>query len=223
MLLLLAEDDERLGKLLLHLLKKDGYQADWALDGLEALSLIDNCEYDLAVLDWMMPEMDGIELCQRLRERGFSGGILMLTAKDTLQDRIIGLDSGADDYLVKPFEYDELSARLRALSRRSRQPLTQDRVEIGAITVDRNSKSAYIGEDTLNLSRREFQLLDLLLRNRGRTVPREVIIDRVWGMDGEVTDNNLDAFIRLLRKKLETNGQPRVIVNIRGIGYRLEV
>ncbi len=89
--------------------------------------------------------------------------------------------------------------------------------------MDRNSKSAYIGEDSLNLSRREFQLLDLLLRNRGRTVPREVIIDRVWGMDGEVTDNNLDAFIRLLRKKLETDGQPRVIVNIRGIGYRLEV
>ncbi|GAB6108326.1 response regulator transcription factor [Fusibacter bizertensis] len=223
MLILLAEDDPKISELLIHLFKKDGYQIDHAKDGVEALLYTESNYYDIVLLDWMMPEKSGLEVCETLRNRHYHGGILMLTAKDTLDDKIIGLESGADDYLIKPFEYKELLARVKALSRRSTQKLNDDLLVIGAYTLDRVHKTVLYKNTDLALSNREFQLLSLLLENNRQVVPRDVIIDRVWGLDQEVTQNNLDAFIKLLRKKIEKSTKDNVILNVRGIGYKVEV
>lgn len=223
MLILLAEDDPKIAELLIHLFKKDGYQIDHAKDGVEALLYTENNHYDIILLDWMMPEKSGLEVCETLRNRHYNGGILMLTARDTLDDKIIGLENGADDYLIKPFEYKELLARVKALSRRSTQKLNEDLLAIGDYTLDRVHKTVLYRNTDLSLSSREFQLLSLLLENNRQVVPRDVIIDRVWGLDQEITQNNLDAFIKLLRKKIEKSTKGNIILNIRGIGYKVEV
>lgn len=223
MLILLAEDDPKIAKLLVHLFRKDGYQIDHAKDGIEALLYTESNQYDVILLDWMMPEKSGIEVCETLRNRHYHGGILMLTAKDTLDDKIIGLENGADDYLVKPFEYKELLARVKALQRRSTVKLNEDRMNIGEFTLDRTHRRVLYKESDLGLSSREFQLLSLLLENNRQVVPRDVIIDRVWGLDQEISQNNLDAFIKLLRKKIEKSTQGNIILNVRGIGYKVEV
>lgn len=223
MLILLAEDDPKIAELLIHLFKKDGYQIDHAKDGVEALLYTENNHYDIILLDWMMPEKSGLEVCETLRNRHYNGGILMLTARDTLDDKIIGLENGADDYLIKPFEYKELLARVKALSRRSTQKLNEDLLAIGEYTLDRVHKIVLYRNTDLSLSSREFQLLSLLLENNRQVVPRDVIIDRVWGLDQEITQNNLDAFIKLLRKKIEKSTKGNIILNIRGIGYKVEV
>ena len=223
MLILLAEDDSKIAELLIHLFKKDGYQIDHAKDGVEALLYSENNHYDIILLDWMMPEKSGLEVCETLRNRHYNGGILMLTARDTLDDKIIGLENGADDYLIKPFEYKELLARVKALSRRSTQKLNDDLLAIGDYTLDRVHKIVLYRNTDLSLSSREFQLLSLLLENNRQVVPRDVIIDRVWGLDQEITQNNLDAFIKLLRKKIEKSTKDNIILNIRGIGYKVEV
>lgn len=223
MLILLAEDDPKIAELLIHLFKKDGYQIDHAKDGVEALLYTESNHYDIVLLDWMMPEKSGLEVCETLRNRHYHGGILMLTAKDTLDDKIIGLGNGADDYLVKPFEYKELLARVKALSRRSTQKLNDDLLVIGKYTLDRIRKTVLYESTDLALSNREFQLLSLLIENNRQVVPRDVIIDRVWGLDQEITQNNLDAFIKLLRKKIEKSTKDNIILNVRGIGYKVEV
>lgn len=223
MLILLAEDDPKIAKLLIHLFRKDGYQIDHAKDGVEALLYTESNQYDIVLLDWMMPEISGLEVCEVLRNRHFNGGILMLTAKDTLDDKILGLENGADDYLVKPFEYKELLARVKALSRRSVHKLNEDLLVIGDFTLDRTHKSVLYQSDDLGLSNREYQLLSLLLENNRQVVPRDIIIDRVWGLDLEITQNNLDAFIKLLRKKIEKSTKGNIILNVRGIGYKVEV
>jgi len=222
MLILLAEDDPKIAELLIHLFKKDGYQIDHAKDGVEALLYTENNQYDIILLDWMMPEKSGLEVCETLRSRHYNGGILMLTARDTLDDKIIGLESGADDYLIKPFEYKELLARVKALSRRSTQKLNDDLLVIGDYTLDRVHKIVLYRNSDLSLSSREFQLLSLLLENNRQVVPRDVIIDRVWGLDQEITQNNLDVFIKLLRKKIEKSTNDNIILNVRGIGYKTE-
>ena len=222
MRILLAEDDEKLAKMLIRLLKQDGFDIDHAADGEMALEFGRGGDYDVLVLDWMMPLRDGTDVCRTLRAEGMQTAVIMLTARDAIEDRVKGLDAGADDYLIKPFSYDELFARIRALVRRNRQPLVDDIVEISDIKVDRGAKTVTRSGEDIRLSKTEFQLLDLFLRNRGRTVSREVILNNIWGMTGETTDNNLDAFIRLLRRKLETPGADRLIINVRGVGYRLE-
>jgi len=222
-LLLLAEDDPKIAELLIRLLKKDGFQVDHAIDGKEAVFYNDLNKYDALILDWMMPEMTGLEVCQKLRSSGYSGGILMLTAKDALEDRVLGLECGADDYLVKPFEYKELLARIKALLRRSDRMLLSDKVKKGTFTLDRSTNSIYHNRKYISLSKREYQLFSLLLENNGNIIPRATLIDRVWGLDGEVSTNNLDAFIKLLRKKIEKKGETKVIINVRGIGYKVEV
>jgi len=169
----------------------------------------------------MMPVLDGIETCAKLRGRGYSGAILMLTAKDTLNDKVMGLESGADDYLIKPFEYRELLARLKVLARRSTLTLKNDIVTRDNISLNRATSTVYIDNIDANLSKREYQIFSMLFENAGQVIPRDVLIDRVWGIDGEVTSNNLDAHIRLLRKKIEKNGK-KLIVNVRGIGYKME-
>lgn len=221
MKILLAEDDTRLGELIVHMLKKKaGYTVEWVTSGEEAYDLASVSVYDVLVLDWMLPERDGREVCRALRGDGYTGAVLMLTARDSLEDRIRGLDAGADDYLVKPFELDELLARLRALGRRTFLPLENDTCRIGELVLDRNSHRIVAGEQEVQLTPREYQLLDLLLKNKGTVLTREVILDRIWGMESEVTLKTIDATVKLLRKKLALlDGEQQHIHSIRGVGY----
>jgi DNA-binding response OmpR family regulator len=152
-MLLLAEDDQKIADLILNLLRKDGYEVDHAFNGEEALMYVSMNSYEMIILDWMMPVLDGIKTCKILRDRGYDGGILMLTAKDLLDDKIIGLEAGADDYLVKPFEYRELLARLKALGRRSKKTIVQDIFELGDFKIDRAIQTAYYKNEALKLSR----------------------------------------------------------------------
>ena len=148
--------------------------------------------------------------------------VLLLTARDSIEDRVTGLDAGADDYLVKPFEFAELMARLRALGRRSSQKLQQDTTEVGRLTLDRISKQLKKGEQDVQLSPREFQIFDLLVQNIGIVVPRDIILDRIWGLETEVSSNNIDSYVKLIRKKLEQADGGVQINTIRGVGYKLE-
>ncbi|RLQ97439.1 response regulator transcription factor [Falsibacillus albus] len=221
--ILLAEDDEQLGELIVFMLqKKGGYKVDWVMDGEDAYAYANASHYDVLVLDWMMPKEDGISVCRHLRQEGYSGAILILTAKDAVQDRIEGLDAGADDYLVKPFEIDELLARLRALSRRNYAPILEDRLVINDMVLNRTSQTVRQGEQEIQLSRREFQLLDFLVQNKGQVLPRELILDRVWGLDADVSTKTIDATIKLLRKKLDMIEKQDMLQSIRGVGYKFE-
>lgn len=223
MKILLAEDDIRLGELTVHMLKKKaGCAVDWVTTGDEAFEYATGSSYDVVVLDWMMPEGDGRDTCAKLRHMGYSGAVLMLTARDALQDRVDGLDAGADDYLVKPFEMDELLARLRALTRRNFVPLQEDIIRIRDLELQRTNRTAIQGGRQIQLSPREFQILDLLLQNKGRTLTREVILDKVWGLDADVNLKTIDAIVKLIRKKLELSGSRELIQSVRGVGYKIE-
>jgi DNA-binding response OmpR family regulator len=221
--ILLAEDDLRLGNLVKHMLEKENYQVEWVQQGDEVFDLACYTVFDVIVLDWMMPGATGLQVCDRLRKHGYKGAILMLTARDAVDDRVLGLDTGVDDYLVKPFEFVELTARLRALARRGIVPLQEEIVQTEGLVINRTTHTVQRGNKEIQLTSREFQILDLLLQNSGRVVPREVIIDRIWGLDTEVTSNNLDAYVRLLRKKIDLPYAKPLIANVRGIGYKLEV
>ena len=221
MKILLAEDDINLGKLLSMLLKKQNIMVNWVQDGEAAYDAVYTDGYDVLVLDWMMPKLSGVDLCKRLREEEYQGKIIMLTAKDTLADKVQGLNNGADDYLVKPFELDELVARLYALSRRQGQ-YSAENLRYGDYTLESSTYCLAYGERRVELRPREFKLLELLLRNRGQVMPRTVLQDRIWGIDSDVTENNLDVHIRLLRKKImELNGE-ELIRTMRGVGYYVE-
>lgn len=221
--LLIAEDDPKISKLLRYMFTADGYTVDCAEDGEEALLYCEANQYDVVILDWMMPNKSGIEVLRTLRQRGYNGAILMLTAKDTLDNKIDGLDSGADDYLSKPFEYRELLSRIKALQRRSTQRLVEERLFIGPFSLDKQQMQIYVGTTNLELSHREYQLFSLLLENNGNTVVRGTIIDRVWGLDQSVSPNNLDAYIKLLRKKIALHHPSPVIQSVRGIGYKVDL
>jgi DNA-binding response OmpR family regulator len=222
MQILLAEDDLRLGRLIKHMFEREGAKIDWVVEGEAAFEYAVYSSYDIIILDWMMPGESGLSVCDRLRKHGYQGIILMLTAKDAVEDRVSGLDTGADDYLVKPFEFSELMARIRALLRRSNNKLIEDIVIIGKLIFNRTTKIMKYDSREIYLSGREFQMLDLLIQNRGQVVPREVILDRVWGLESEVTSNNLDAYVRLLRKKIDPPDGKTFIHTVRGVGYRLE-
>lgn len=222
MKILVAEDDQHLGKLIVHMLKKNQYHVEWVSNGEDAYDMALEYEFDVLILDWMMPGQNGLEVCRRLRDTGYSHAILMLTAKDSIQDRILGLDAGADDYLVKPFEIDELLARLRALSRRNFAPIVEEKIVIQDIVLNRTSYKIHSAKREIQLTPREFQLFDLLVRNRGQVLPRETILDRIWGFDAEVSAKTVDATVKLLRKKLGKLTKHDVIQSVRGVGYRLE-
>lgn len=220
--ILLAEDDSRLGELIVYMLKKKaGYKVEWVMEGEDAYYYATLAHYDVLILDWMMPNGNGVDVCQRLREHGYSGAILMLTAKDTVQDRIEGLDAGADDYLVKPFEIDELLARLRALSRRNYAPILEEEIRVHDLVLNRNSHVVRFGNKEIQFSPREFQLLDLLVQNKGQVLPREVILERVWGYDSDVAPKTIDATVKLIRKKLDMLEKQGLLQSIRGVGYKL--
>ncbi len=222
MRVLLAEDDARLGKLTKYMMEQNGIQVEWVKRGDEIVEYASYDDYDVLVLDWMMPGESGIDACKRLRENGYEKAILILTARDDVADRVTGLDAGADDYLVKPFEFAELLARLRALGRRSSQKIQQDVVQVGDFTLNRTAKVLKKKDQVIQLSPREFQIFDLLAQNLGIVVPREIILDRIWGLESEVSSNNIDSYVKLIRKKLDLGDGSTMIQTIRGVGYKLE-
>jgi len=221
MRVLLVEDDKRLGKLIHQLLLRQEMQVDWVVSGDTASDFAQRQEYDIVILDWMLPKKSGLHVCRELRERHYCGGILMLTAKDTVDDLVIGLEAGADDYLVKPFEFEELLARIRSVGRRSKLALKEEVVRVEDLTLNRITRSAERGARVIPLSGREFQLLDLLVQNYGQVLPKEVILDQIWGLECDVSPNNLEALVRLLRIKIDQSGEVELIHNIRGIGYKM--
>lgn len=223
MRILLAEDDKRLSKMLAFLLKKEKYIVDCVYDGQEAMEYAELSDYDIVILDWMMPKKDGISVCRELRQAKKQTAILMLTARDTLEDRIEGLDSGADDYLAKPFEFPELLARLRALSRRLNKTFHNDVIECGGLKLNCQSAVLIFGENQSSLSPRECQIMELFMRNTGQILPREQIMDKVWGYDTEVSSNTLDVTIKTIRKKIGKLGLSECICTVRGIGYKFEM
>lgn len=222
MYLLLAEDDQRLVSLLSHLIQQAGHTLDVAADGALARGFLHEGKYDLLVLDWMLPHVSGIELCRERREAGFQGGILMLTARDSLEDRLEGFAAGADDYLLKPFEPDELLARIEALGRRLHHPIQDSHLQVGPWTLDCTIRLLqHANGQQVALTQREFQLLELLMRRAGQSLARETILVKVWGRDQAVTDNVLDATIRLLRKKMARAAPSQnSIQTLHGLGYR---
>lgn len=217
--ILIIEDDEAIVKIIRRTLSYEGYQVETALDGEAGLDLAREHHPDLIILDWMLPGMDGLEVCHRLRATETTP-ILMLTAKDTLQDRVDGLDTGADDYMVKPFELDELLARIRALLRRTSQErspvLTFDN-----LVMETTARKVYRGEKEIPLTAKEYDLLELFLRNPRQVLTREVIFDRVWGYDFGGESNVLDVYIRYLRQKMEAENETRILHTVRGVGYVL--
>jgi len=217
MRVLLVEDDELLGDGLRVGLKQAGYTVDWVMDGQSAENgLIDN-EFDLVVLDINLPQMSGLDVLSRLRKRGDATPVLLLTARDSIPDRVLGLDSGADDYLVKPVDLDELCARLRMLQRRfagRSEPVLQH----GELTLDPAAHRVTVAGTPVSLSMREFVLLHHLLENTGRVIPRARLEQKLYGWEGEVESNSLEVFIHHLRKKLGAS----LIRTVRGVGYMIE-
>jgi two-component system, OmpR family, response regulator len=219
--LLVIEDDQRLGRVLKRLLEDDRHVVDVAADGETGLSLAESDGIDLVILDIGLPDISGIEVAQRLRRKGSAAPILMLTARDTVTDRVTGLDAGADDYLVKPFAYEELAARLRALGRRADAGprRTEPRLEVGPIALDEAARRVTVDERVVDLSPREFSLLECFLRHPGQTLTRDQLLDQAWPYSVAVTPNAVDAYVHYLRTKLgEAGGR---VETIRGVGYRL--
>ncbi|HEX9012976.1 MAG TPA: response regulator transcription factor [Anaerolineaceae bacterium] len=217
--ILIIEDDEAILKVLRRGLVYEGYQVDTALEGQSGLGMARDEHPDLVILDWMLPGMDGLEVCRRLRAGG-NIPILMLTAKDTVPDRVQGLDAGADDYLVKPFELDELLARIRALLRRT-QPERSQVLSFADLSLDTGTRQAIRNGKFISLTAKEYDLLELFLRHPRQVLTREMIFDRVWGYDFGGESNVLDVYIRYLRQKLDNEGDMRLLHTVRGVGYVL--
>jgi two-component system response regulator MprA len=216
---LVAEDDRGVRESLVRGLRLEGYSVRAVADGLAAVEAVVEREPDVVVLDVMMPVLDGLATCRRLRARSRSLPILILTARHEVDDRIAGLDAGADDYLVKPFALGELAARLRALLRRSSLSGTDEVMRVGDLSLDPRSRTATRGARSLELTKTEFDLLELLLHNAGIVLTRETLYDRIWGIDFDTSSRSLDVHISYLRHKTEAGGEPRVIDTVRGVGY----
>lgn len=217
---LLVEDDPSVRGAVERALRGAGHTAELASDGNRAVELAAIASYDAVVLDLGLPGLDGIEVCKRVRGAGDRVPILMLTARAAVNERVVGLDAGADDYLVKPFALDELLARLRALERRAPEQ-KHGALRFGDLRLDRDTMECVRGDRAIPLSRTEFKLLELFMANPKRVLTRDVIFERVWDYDFGPDSNSLDVYIGYLRRKLEANGEPRVIQTIRGVGYVL--
>jgi two-component system response regulator MprA len=217
--ILIIEDDTAILKVLQRGLSYEGYLVDVATDGRSGLNLAQNHHPDLVILDWLLPGMDGLDVCRRLRlQSGLP--ILMLTAKDTIQDRVQGLDAGADDYIVKPFNLDELAAHIRALLRRTQSERNQV-YKFSDLTMDSASRQVTRGNRLVPLTAKEYELLELFMRHPRQVLTREVIFDRVWGYDFGGESNVLEVYIRYLRQKLEVDEEPRLLFTVRSVGYVL--
>ena len=216
--ILIAEDDRAVRDAVERALTFDGYEVITARDGSEALQRVLNDKPDLVVLDVMMPIVDGLETCRRLRSAGNDVPVLMLTARTEVSDRVAGLDAGADDYLAKPFALEELLARMRALLRRS-TGLSSDLYRVGDLTLDPNARVVSRSGVTIALTKTEFDLLEFLVENAGVVLSREKIYEHIWGYDFETTSNSLDVYIGYLRRKTEDGGRSRLVHTVRGVGY----
>jgi two-component system, OmpR family, response regulator MprA len=216
---LVVDDDDAVRSSLQRALGVERYEVELAADGREALDRMAGERYDAVILDVAMPEMDGLEACKRMRAAGDRTPVLMLTARDAIDDRVEGLDAGADDYLVKPFALRELHARLRALLRRVETP--GETLAFADLRMDFSTHDVWRGERRLELSRTEFSLLELFLRNPRQVLTRNVIFERVWGYDFGATSNVLGVYMSYLRRKTEGGGEPRLLHTVRGVGYIL--
>ncbi|MEX2260427.1 MAG: response regulator transcription factor [Bryobacteraceae bacterium] len=218
MRLLVVEDEKRMADLLRKGLEEEGYAVAVAADGRTAFEMAQASEFELILLDIMLPGVNGFQVARRLRQQGNRVPILMLTARDATFDIVQGLDLGADDYLTKPFSFEVLLARVRALLRRGPAPQSM-RLRVGDLELDPGSHEVMRGGERIYLTRTEFNLLEFLMRRCGQVVPRDALIEAVWGYDRNIESNTLDAFIRLLRSKVEGDSGPRLIHTVRGIGY----
>ena len=222
MRILLVEDDEKLNQSLAFQLEAEGFMTDSCRDGEEALYYIGEHIHDLILLDRMLPGLSGTQVLQRMREDGNQTPVILITALGTLDDKVTGLDLGADDYLVKPFDFEELMARIRCVTRRPRKLQLSEQLSLGNITYQTKEKLLTGPEKSCSVSGREGALLETFLRSPGQTLSRTVLLTKVWGMDSDVENGNLDNYIHFLRRRLKTVGSSVRIQTVRGIGYRLE-
>jgi OmpR-family two-component system manganese-sensing response regulator len=221
--ILLVDDEVELTNPLSRALSREGYTVDVAYDGTTGTKLAAKGDYDLLILDWMLPERSGLEICQQLRSQGITTPVLFLTAKDTLDDRVLGLDAGADDYLVKPFELRELLARVRALLRRAAAMETSassQRLKVGSLELDADNQLAYRDGRLIELSEKESRLLDFFVRHEGQLLTHEQIYQHLWREEEPPSSNVVAALIRLLRRKIEAKGETPLIHTVYGKGYR---
>lgn len=226
MRILVAEDDKRIAAFLVKGLREEGYVVEHVLDGDTALDYVSAADdsdvpFDLIILDVLMPGRDGIAVCRELRTRGVHTPVLMLTAMDALEDRIRGLDSGADDYLVKPFAFAELLARLRALARRTPVAPVTRALQVGDLSLDTVTHRASRGARSIELSAREYQLLEHLMRHVDRPVSRTQLLQAVWSFDFSGASNVVDVYVGYLRRKIDAEGEPQLIHTVRGVGYMI--
>jgi two-component system response regulator MprA len=224
--ILLADDDRAIREALTRALALEGYDVVQAADGAQALVLLESSKPDVAILDVMMPNVDGLTVCRVLRAERNRIPVLMLTARTETPDRVAGLDAGADDYLAKPFDLDELLARLRALLRRARpddEDASTEPVQIADLRIDPTARRVWRGEREIELSKTEFDLLELLVRNQGIVLEHSTIYDRIWGYDFGPDSKNLAVYISYLRRKLEGDGETKLIHTVRGVGYTVRV
>lgn len=220
MRVLVIEDERRMAELLRQGLTEESHVVTVALDGREGLSIAETGSFDLIVLDVMLPGVDGFAIVRHLRSRKQQTPVLLLTARDSTRDVVEGLNAGADDFLTKPFSFDELFARVRAVARRG--PIAQPVcLRVGDLTLDPGTREVRRGARAIALTRTEFSLLETLMRAAGRVVARDTLMDNVWGVNTSVEDNTLDAFMRLLRAKIEAPGEPKLLHTVRGVGYSL--
>lgn len=223
MRILLVEDDRKLNDVLVFRLKQEGLTVDSCFDGEEALYYAKQKIHDCILLDRMLPRLDGIQVLHELRQSGNVVPIILITALGALQDKIDGLDCGADDYLVKPFEFKELMARIRSVTRRNGNVITLNALSFGDVSYDPDSSVLTGPSASCTLSRREGNLLEAFLRNSGQTLSREILLTKVWGLDSDVENGNLDNYIHFLRRRLKTAGSLIQLKNVWGVGYRLEL
>ena len=220
MRILIVEDNRRLSDSLRKTLTEDGYAVDAAYDGVEGEDMASITPYDVIILDVMLPKRDGIEVCRSLRDQKTATPILMLTARDGLDDKVLGLDSGADDYLVKPFEIKELRARIRALLRRDSSDKSSNLV-IDDLRIDPATHYAWRGEQPLDLTAKEYSLLEYMMRNPNRLITREMVVSHLWDSDQSIASNVVDVYIRRLRRKVDDPYPTKLIETVRGAGYRI--
>ncbi len=218
--ILLVEDEIKLARFIELELQSEGYRVSVAHDGMSGLSLVRESEPDLAILDWMMPGLTGVELCRRLRSTGIKIPVILLTAKDEVGDRVTGLDAGADDYLVKPFSIEELLARIRAHLRRTQETDT-DLLQFEDLSLNRRTREVHRGQRSIELTAKEFDLLQYLMSHPRQVFTREQILENIWGYDFLGDSNIIEVYVRYLRLKLEQESEKRLIHTARGVGYSL--
>jgi DNA-binding response OmpR family regulator len=220
---LLVEDDVGIARFVERGLTLEGMRVQWTATGEEALAYLRSYQYDAIILDLMLPDMDGRNVCKTLRGQGVSTPICMLTAKDSIDEKLSGFDAGADDYLTKPFAFEELLARIKVMQRRSNANMEGEEMNIGPITLNLAAHEARISGILLDLTQREFALLEYLMRYAGKTVSRERIIDNAWGPSSDITSNAVDVYVGYLRKKIVSASDEVEIRTVRGIGFKLMI